>query len=94
MARPYLAGIHLVIIEIFTIEGPVFIAYQTIFGDDCRIKLHLDLHIFGYGQQGRTQLIHQHLTRLIERIYIGIMTIALIGKLLHQVIVIISLTET
>ena len=55
-----------------------------------RVELDLNLHVFGDGIQRRTHLIDQHLTRLAQRIDVGVVAVAVVRELLHQMVVVVA----
>ena len=51
MASTDIAGIHFVIVEIFTFQRPGFIANQAVFGNLGRIEFDLNFNIIGDGEK-------------------------------------------
>ena len=87
------AGIDLVVVEILTLQGAVFIAQQSVFADLGGVEFHLQFHILCDHGQGRAELLHQHLARFTQVVDVGVVAIARVGQLFHQVFVVVIHTE-
>ena len=84
------ARIDLVIAEILARQRPVLVTNQAVFCHGGRVELDLYLDILRNGQQRRGHLVYQCLARLAQGVDIGIVTVADIGQLLHQVVVVVA----
>ncbi len=93
MARADLSGIDLVIVEILAVQRARLVADQPVFGDRGGIEFHLHLHIARNREKRARQLVHQHLLRLVQRVDIGRLPIAVLGKRLHRGIIEIAPPE-
>ena len=84
VARPDLARIHLVVIEIFLPQHPLLVSDQPVGGDPRRIEFHLDLHVFRDRHERPVDLLHENFARFIDRIEIGVIPVPFVGQLLHR----------
>ena len=94
MAGADVTRIDRVVVEILAPQNPVFVADQPVFLDPRRIEFDLDFHVLGDGQQSGAHLLHQHLVRFLQGVDVGVVTIAGIGQLFHQPIVVVAGAET
>ena len=53
MARADIAGIDLVVVEVFALEGARLVADEAVFGDALRVPFDLDFDVLGDGEQRR-----------------------------------------
>ena len=84
MAGANLSGILAIVVEVLVLEDPVLVANQPIGADGVRIELNLDLHVLGDGHERRARFLHEHAMRLVDRIEVGVVPIALVRQLLHR----------
>ena len=89
----HLAGVLLVVIEILRREEPVLVPHEAVALHAGGVPLELELHVLGHGDQRRARFMHQHLARFGERIDVRILTVALVGELLHRGVFQIALAE-
>ena len=86
MSCAYLAAVHSVICKVRIRKGAVLITYLPVTLDICRVELYLELHIFCNSVQRAAHLIHQHLLRLVCRIYKCRVSVTVISKRLKLVV--------
>ena len=89
-----LSGIHLVVAEVFSCQHTVLVAHQAVLADQRRVELDLDLHVPGHGVQRGAHLVHQHLLRFEERVDVCMIAVAMVGELLHELVVVVATTES
>ncbi|MCY1245328.1 hypothetical protein D9M72_584710 [compost metagenome] len=58
MAGADVAGVDLVVVEVFTLQGARLVADQPVFGDRRRVELHLQLDVLGDREERRACLLH------------------------------------
>ncbi|MCY1307261.1 hypothetical protein D9M70_571700 [compost metagenome] len=58
MAGADVTGVHLVVVEVFTLQGARLVADQPVFGDRRRVELHLQLDVLGDREERRACLLH------------------------------------
>ncbi len=93
MAGSDLTGIYLVIVKVFIGKFAVRVTDKSVFAHERRVEFNLDLDVVGDSQQRCVELIDQHLARLIYGVNVSIVSIADIGELFHQVIVVVACTK-
>ena len=54
----------------------------------------MQFHVAGHVGQGRRELIHQHLARLAQVVYVGVVAVTGVGQLLHQALVVVVHAKT
>ena len=81
-----LAGVLRVVFEILRRHDPVFVAEEPVGGDLGGIELHLDLHILGDRHRAPGELLDEHLPRLPRPVDVGIDPVAVVGELLHLLV--------
>ena len=94
MSCPNFSRILCIVVEILRCQGAVLIPQQSIAFYHGRVKLHLKFHILAHGKQRCGHLFYQHLPRLLQIIYVGIITVTFIGQDLHFIVLDISRTES
>jgi len=83
MPGSQLARVFFVIIEIFSREHPFFIPNQAIGLDLRGIELDLEFHVLRDREKRGPEFLHQYFLGFHNGIDIKVVTVALIGQLLH-----------
>ena len=87
------AGVDGVVVEVLALKHAVLVADQAVFGDHGRVELELDLDVPGDREQGRGEFVDQHLARFVQGVDIGVVAVAGVGQLFHQVVVVVASAE-
>ena len=90
MARAHLASVHGVVAELVVTQRPVLVAQQAVAAHHLGIEINLDLGIPGYRLQRTGEVFDEDPLRLVQGIDIIVTAIAVVGKLLHEHIVVVA----
>ena len=94
MSGAHLSCILLVVCEVSIIESAVLVSDESVGGDHGRIELDLNLYVLGDGNKGSTHLLDQGLAGLEQAVDVCIVTIALVGELLHPTTLVVAHAKT
>ena len=70
MTRSHFTRIFPVVVEILLIQQPVFISYQPVRLNFCRIELNLELDIPGDCEQSASEFLYKNSPSLLKIIYV------------------------
>src|SRR5919198_1789130 len=87
VARADLARVLAVVVEIAVGEQAVLVADEPVAGHQPRVELDLYLHVLRDRQERRAGLLAQSLARLRLGVDVGVITVPLVGQLLHHRVV-------
>ena len=93
MAGAELTGVLAVVLEVLRGEAAVLVADQAVGGDGVGVPLDLHLHVPGDRDERAGGLVDQHLLGLALRVDVGVVAVALVGQLLHRVVVEVAAAE-
>ena len=94
VASADLAGVLLVVVEVFATQQPVFVADEAIAGDVRRVELDLQFDVLRDRHQRAARLSHEHLACLLQRIEVGVIAVPLIGEHLHRRVLQVARADT
>jgi hypothetical protein len=83
VSRADLARILLVVGEVFLGQQPVLVSQEAVCLHLCRVELDLNLHVLGHGEEGAAELPHEDFMGFAEVVDVGVVTVPLVGHLLH-----------
>ena len=87
------SGVLGIVLKILTVQRTILIADQAIIGNNRRIEFHLKLYILTDGEQSSCHFLHQHLPSLPQTINVCIVSVSLVRKDFHLVILQIPCSE-
>ena len=90
VARTELAGVGAEVLERLVGHGAVLVADQPVGRDQLRVELHLRPRVVGDRRQQRGQLVDVEVLGLLVGVDVAVEAVALVGELLHQVVVVVA----
>ena len=79
VTRPNVSSIDLVVLEVFSFQGVVFITDQTVFGYGMGIEFNLNLYILGNWEKCGTGFIDQYFPGFVKGVDIGGVALSVLG---------------
>jgi len=89
----HVAGIDLVVGEIFLPQQPVLVADQPVRRHARRVELHLHLHVLGHRHQRAAGLLDEQPPRLRRRIHVAVVSVALVGQFFERAVLVVAHAE-
>ena len=83
-------SVYFVVVKILLGQQAVFITDQAVAGDAGGVEFHLDFYILGDGEQCGSHLFDQHFAAFADRVDVGVVAVAFVGKRLHGAVLQIS----
>ena len=90
MPGPNLAGVHAVVSEVAVGNVAVLVPDQAVAVDDIRVERDLDLRVPGYHLKVGGEVVGERLPRLGEVVDVDVVTVAVVGELFHEDIVVVA----
>ena len=93
MPAAHLAGVLLVVVEVFRRERPAFVAEQTVCGNLGRVELQLEFHVFRHRHHRTAEFRHQDLLRLEDAVEERVVPVAGVRELLHHRVMVVAAAD-
>ena len=88
-----LPRIDLIVLEVLCVQGTVLVSDEAIPLHIGRVELDLQLDVIGHGAHGGAEVLPEHALRLLDRVYIGVVAVSVIGDGLHLCVLIVALSK-
>ena len=92
MSSADLTGIDGVVAEVLVGDITIFVANQAVVGHHIGVEIDLDFGIQGDDLQGGGQVFNEEFAGFIDIVYVGIISIAIIGQRFHHHVIQVAYT--